>query len=138
MTNTKEVNYICTPYFCRRNVLGFYPIGDFAENPIIIPADRFDFFAVVMADTLDGYTMFDDRIISFDAWTGFLYTASEYLSLESYDELLEIANERLVNWLKINGKFFWSEIDSYCSILSLLLSWTAENVSEDGVWVKGI
>ncbi len=133
MTNTREIQYVCTPFFCRRNVLSFEAVREFS-SPIVVPAEQFDFFAVVMADTLDGYTMFDDRIIDSVVWNEFLFTASEYLSWQSYDGI----SERVADWLKINGEIFCREKDTYSAILSYLIEWSLKNVGEDGVLVKGI
>ncbi len=138
MTFTREASYICTPFFCRRNVIGIYSGDDFSDTPLIIPADYYDFFAVVMGSIIDGYTLFDDREIKNEDWQNFLFLSSEYLSSENYTEFLEKSDERLSDWLRINGEILWRNIEGYRIILARLLSWTEQNVSEGGVKIKGI
>ncbi len=140
MTNTREIQYVCTPFFCRRNVIGLYPDNEFAESPIIIPAEHYDYFAVIMRCIIEDYTLFDDRCLSFEEWLEFLALAEEYLSSASYQELLMRSEELppLKFWLRINGSIFWEHIDDYRRILSEILSWTTENVLCGCVNIKGI
>ncbi len=138
MTSTREQNYICTPYFCRRNVVGLYSQSDFSDSPLIIPADHFDLFAVIMSEVISDYTLFDDRELSFEQWCNFLCISSEYLSLDDYSKLLAAAGGQLYDWLRINGEIFRQELDSYRIILAEMLVWTEQNVTDCGVKVMGI